>query len=89
MKYIPSFDTEFIVNSNNPVDPFTQLSYVLPKNSLYLLPKTLENSLLEHFKSHYESELSIDWSFCRYLWEAHINVSHINIEDIESENPKQ
>ena len=49
-----------------------------------LLPKTLENSLLEHFKSHYESELSIDWSFCRYLWEAHINVSHINIEDIES-----
>ena len=84
VKYIPSFDTEFITNSNNPVDPFTQLSYVLPKNSLYLLPKNLENSLLENFKSHYESNLSIDWSFCRYLWEAHINVSHINIQDIES-----
>ena len=54
------------------------------QSSLCLLYKTLENSLLEHFKSHYESELSIDWSFCRYLWEAHINVSHINIEDIES-----
>ena len=84
VKYIPSFDTEFITNSNNPVDPFTQLSYVLPKNSLYLLPKNLENNLLENFKPHYESNLSIDWSFCRYLWEAHINVSHIKIEDIES-----
>ena len=36
VKYIPSFDTEFIVNSNNPVDPFTQLSYVLPKTVYFI-----------------------------------------------------
>lgn len=84
VRYMPSFDTEFITEVNDSVEPLTQLSYVLPKSSLYLLPKNIEQQLLDKFKNEYDSDISIDWAFCRYLWEAHINAGNINIEDIEN-----
>ena len=45
VRYMPSFDTEFITEVNDSVEPLTQLSYVLPKSSLYLLPKNIEQQL--------------------------------------------
>ena len=63
VRYMPSFDTEFITEVNDSVEPLTQLSYVLPKSSLYLLPKNIEQELLDKFKNEYDSDISMDWAF--------------------------
>ena len=37
VKYVPKWSVEFIKENNNkPVSPYTQLAYVLPKDSLNL-----------------------------------------------------
>ena len=49
VKYIPYFQTSmFKQQNNNVVSPYTQLSYVLPKSSLNLLPKDIETNLLKN-----------------------------------------
>tara|TARA_R110002153_G_scaffold166545_1_gene319051 strand:+ start:59 stop:1654 length:1596 start_codon:yes stop_codon:yes gene_type:complete len=83
VRYIPSFDTDFINKQNKPVHSLTQLIYVLPENSLYLIPDNLKQKVLEKYNTHYNTELIIEWSFCRYLWEAHIKVKEMNIDSIE------
>ena len=84
VKYIPSFETYFLNNNpNKPVDPLVQLSYVLPKKSLYLIPNELSNQLDSKFTEYYKDSYYIEWSFCRYLWEAHIDLPNIEIKEIE------
>lgn len=84
VKYIPSFETYFLNNNpNKPVDPLVQLSYVLPKKSLYLIPNELSKQLDSKFMEYYKESYYIEWSFCRYLWEAHIDLPNIEIKEIE------
>jgi hypothetical protein len=60
------------------------LAYVLPKESLYLLPPKIEKFLLETYKDNYEITPEIKWSFCKYFWESHVNFSHIDFKDLET-----
>jgi 5'-3' exonuclease len=84
MHYIPYFDTEFIEQKPHlPVSELVQLCYVLPKQSLHLLPENLYKQLLKEHSNWYDSDCSFVWSYCRYFWEAHVQLPHIDINELE------
>jgi 5'-3' exonuclease len=81
--FVPFFDAEFV--EKKPADPVTdlvQLCYVLPKQSLHFLPQKLYNNLLEHHNEWYNTNCSFVWAYCRYFWEAHVNLPHIDINEL-------
>ncbi len=85
VKYIPYFDTEFIKENNNkPVSDFVQLAYVLPKNSLHLLPTDKYKLIQNHITNFYSDNCNFQWSYCKYFWEAHVMLPHINLANLES-----
>jgi len=84
MHYIPYFDTEFVENRKpQPVTELVQLCYVLPKQSLPLLPEKLYGNLMKYHSEWYNSESSFVWAYCRYFWESHVNLPHIDINELE------
>ena len=83
IKYIPAFDTTFIIANLKPVSQLVQLCYVLPKASLSLLPKKLYSKLLEDHPEWYNSNCEFSWAFCRYFWESHVLMEDIDIDELE------
>jgi len=84
LKYIPYFDTEFIrINNNKPVCDYVQLAYVLPKSSLHLLPPDKYKLLSKHINDFYSDNCSFQWSYCKYFWEAHVMLPHIDLMNLE------
>jgi 5'-3' exonuclease len=82
--YIPYFDTSFVgINKPNPVTELVQLCYVLPKQSLQFLPDKLYNNLLKHHSEWYNTDCDFVWAYCRYFWESHVNLPHIDIYELE------
>jgi 5'-3' exonuclease len=85
IQFIPYFDTEFIhTKPSNPVNELVQLCYVLPKQSLKLLPEKLHKNLLKEHNEWYNTDCDYVWAYCRYFWEAHVNLPHIDINELES-----
>jgi len=85
LKYIPYFDTEMVTEKEkNPVIDLVQLSYVLPKQSLYLIPRKLENTLLKKYSSLYKTDYEFTWAYCKYFWECHVNFPSHNIYELEA-----
>lgn len=82
-KYVPYFDTEFIDKNNPPVSDIVQLCYVLPRNSLHLVPKNLHAKLLSEHSDWYGLDYAFQWSFCKYFWEAHAVMPDIDINELE------
>ena len=86
--YTPYFDTTFLnlkTNGiNNSVHPLVQLSYVLPKESLDLIPEKLKNKLVNDKKEWYNSNFKLHTSFCKYFWESHIDLPEINILELKN-----
>ena len=84
IKYIPFFETDLInKNETKPVIPIVQLSYVLPKNSLYLIPNNIGDKLLEKKQEWYTNNCEFQWAFCKYFWEAHVKLPEIDIDELE------
>ena len=84
IKYVPYFDTEFVKEkAPDPVSELVQLCYVLPKQSLQFLPEKLYKSLLQNHSNWYNTDCEFVWAYCRYFWEAHVNMEHIDINELE------
>ena len=82
--HIPITEKEFIVTKKeNPVSDLVQLCYVLPKKSLEYLPPNLYKKLLQNHDDWYKTDCSFIWAYCRYFWEAHVNLPHIDIDKLE------
>ena len=82
--FIPFFETEFIENKQpSPVTELVQLCYVLPRQSLYLLPEKLYKSLITKHLDWYKSDCKFVWAYCRYFWESHVQLPHIDIDELE------
>jgi 5'-3' exoribonuclease 2 len=85
ISYIPYFETSFIGNvPPNPVNELVQLCYVLPKQSLQFLPEKLYHNLLKNHSDWYNTDCDFVWAYCRYFWEAHVNLPHIDIYELEN-----
>lgn len=83
LRYIPTENKEMILpNDNQPVSELVQLAYVLPKQSLHLLPSHLHQKLL-HKKSHwYDDQCTFSTAYCTYFWESHVNLPVINVDEL-------
>lgn len=85
VRYIPYFNSELIENKPaNPVTDLVQLCYVMPRNSLHLLPNPkLYNALCQKKADMYITECDFSWAYCRYFWECHPNLPHIDLTELE------
>lgn len=84
LKYTPYFETELIPYSNPcPVSDIVQLCYVLPKKYLSLLPKEVYEELMLNHADLYVENCQFVWAFCKYFWECHADLPHININTLE------
>tara|TARA_A100001015_G_C15041706_1_gene740124 strand:- start:1987 stop:3537 length:1551 start_codon:yes stop_codon:yes gene_type:complete len=83
IKFIPYFETIFIEKKEKkPIHPFVQLSYVLPPSSHYLLPNNIVNKLKE-IPECFPNDIKLEYMFCRYIWEAHLNINDVEINRLK------
>jgi len=85
VKFIPVFDTEFVSpltdSANRPVQELVQLMYVLPRQSLHLLPQELVKKM---DMSNYPTDCDFVWAYCRYFWESHVELPELDLEELNN-----
>jgi 5'-3' exonuclease len=83
IRHIPYFETEFIpLKAASPVNPLVQLCYVLPRESLQFLPPKIYASIKEKYIEKYPCDSDFVWAFCRYFWEAHVELPDLDIDEL-------
>jgi 5'-3' exoribonuclease 1 len=86
MRYMPHLDTALFPGGTpvkNPVRDLVQLCYVLPMSGHGLLPPKLAEKLKRSYSHYYCDKLDFKWSYCKYFWEAHTELPHIRIAELE------
>jgi 5'-3' exonuclease len=81
-KSIPYFDSELVLKEDkNIIHTHLLLSFVLPYNSLNLLPDNIHNYLLKNYKDHYKNDYKMIYAFCRYIWEGYVIFPELNFNE--------
>ena len=70
-------------NNHVPVSQMVQLAYVLPRPSLKLLPSEFHEILLKEKGENYPTNSKIYWAFCKYFWESHVDLPHIDLNELK------
>ena len=86
MRFMPHMDTALFPGGTpvkNPVRDIVQLCYVLPMASHGLLPPVVAEKLKRSYSHYYCDKLDFKWSYCKYFWEAHTELPHIRISELE------
>ena len=85
VRFIPHMDTAMFKEGvpPNPVRDLVQLCYVLPMSGHGLLPPAVAEKLKREYSHYYCDKLDFKWSYCKYFWEAHTELPHIRIADLE------
>ena len=85
IRYVPHTDTAIFKDdaTPNPVRDLVQLCYVLPMSGHGLLPPAVAEKLKREYSHYYCDKLDFKWSYCKYFWEAHTELPHIRITDLE------
>lgn len=86
MRFMPHMDTALFPGGTpvkNPVRDIVQLCYVLPMASHGLLPPVVAERLKRSYSHYYCDKLDFKWSYCKYFWEAHTELPHILISELE------
>jgi 5'-3' exonuclease len=84
IKHVPVFGCEFVPEKPpSPVADLVQLCYVLPRDNLNLLPPKLVKELLQKHDNWYKGNCDFVWAYCRYFWEAHVEMNEIDIDELE------
>lgn len=83
LSYIPHWDS-VMIESNEfvPIEPMTQLAYVLPRKSLGLIPDDIREVLLNKYSDNYPTNCEISWAFCKYFWESHIDLPCVDLDNL-------
>lgn len=68
---------------DTPVSSLTQLSYVLPVSAQHMLPDSIRLELRDKLEDKYGSNWEFEWSYCRYFWESHAIIPHIDVDYLE------
>ena len=71
--YIPYFNSELtMLEDYNVLNTNVLLAYVLPKNSLHLLPEKIKAYLLTNYAKYYSEDYDVLYAFCKYFYEGHV-----------------
>lgn len=82
-QFVPYFDMSLVISDgSSAVSPLTQLSYVLPRANLDLLPKKLFKTLITERPHWYQERVQLIWAYCRYFWETHAILPEINLDEL-------
>jgi len=85
IRYIPHMNVSMIESKpKHPIRELVQLCYVLPMASHHLLPPNIAERIKKQLSHYYSDKLEFKWSYCKYFWEAHTELPHIRISDLES-----
>ena len=80
LNYTPFYEIEFVNKKENEFNETMQLCYVLPGDSLNLLP---DNVRLKLDMDWYRNDCEILWCYCRYFWESHAILPSIDLEKLK------
>lgn len=84
IKHVPYFEKTLVpFQPKNPLQPLVQLCYVLPPSSMDILPPLLQKGVLAEFPEWYVGNYFFLWSFCKFFWEAHVDLPEIDIQKLE------
>lgn len=83
VQFVPYFEMDLVTaDESSAVSPLTQLSYVLPRANLDLLPTKLFKTLVAERPHWYQERVQLLWAYCRYFWEAHAILPEIDLEEL-------